>query len=413
MGSRVVLTGIGVVSPIGIGKTDFWQNLISGKTGIRPISLFDAETYPSKVAGEISDFISTDHFSAKAANRISRASQFALIAAKQAYNDARLEHIDPYRTDVVMGTGTSAFDIIEQEIFKSPSAGKKFEKGLIDPLAMTKAFANAPACAIALEYQTKSYTTTVTTACASALNAIGHAYHRIRADEADVAIAGSVDTPINHLIYGAFCAARFLTTGETAEAAVSPFDKRRTKRALGEGAAVFILEDLEHAIDRGATIYAEITGFSQSAENVNELYMLDTTGAKWADHLTTTLKKSRSKSTIDCINAHAPSDKLSDAAEATAIKMVFGSRGTQIPVHSIKGAVGQGFSVAGAFQIAASSLSLSLGMIPPTFNYEEPDTDCDVNVSLDSRPKKISTALVNAHGIGGINSSLILERFEE
>ncbi len=407
---RVALTGIGVVSPIGIGKQPFWDNLLAGKTGIKPITLFDAETYPSRLAGEISDFDATRYLPAKTAKRFSRATQFALIAAEEAISDSGLKGFDPYRTDVIMGTGTSAFDVIEKEIMKSPSRGSRYDPGILDPLAMTKAFANAPACAIALTHGVESYVTTVTTACASAINALGHAYHRIRSGEADIAISGSVDTPINRMVYGAFCAARFLTTGLTAEDAVCPFDERRTKRALGEGAAVFILEDMEYAISRGARIYAEITGYRQSAENVNELYMLDATGQRWAEHLKNLFHGQGSGTEINFINAHAPSDKHSDAAEATAIGMVFGSKGKTIPTASIKGAVGQGFSVAGAMQVAASALAIEHQNIPGTFNLEHPDPACEMNVSKQSRPSEVSGVLINAHGIGGINSSLIIEK---
>jgi 3-oxoacyl-(acyl-carrier-protein) synthase len=408
--SRVVLTGIGIVSPIGIGKTEFWDNLVAGETGIKPITLFDCSTYPSKLAAEVSNFDPTKYMTEKTAGRFSRATQFALVAAQQAYEDSGIRELDPYRTDVIMGTATSAFDVLEKEIFKSPSSGREFEKGVTDPMVMIKTYANAPACAIALHYQTQSYTTTVTTACASAINALGHAYMRIKAGETDVALTGSVDTPINHLIYGAFCAARFLTTGLTAETAVAPFDKRRTKRALGEGSAVFILEDLEHALARDARIYGEITGFAQSTENINEIFMLDASGNKWADHLRGLLKRKKSIRKIDCINAHAPSDRQSDAAEAHAIQMVFGAQGTKMPAHSIKGAVGQGFSVAGALQVAAAAMSIEGQIVPGTFNYSEPDHECQVNVSRFSRTENISSVLVNAHGLGGINSSIVLER---
>jgi 3-oxoacyl-[acyl-carrier-protein] synthase II len=407
---RVALTGIGVVSPIGIGKAAFWENLVAGKTGIKPITLFDAESYPSRLAGEISDFDPLKYLPEKTVKRFSRATQFALIAAKEALDDSGIGQIDPYRTDVIMGTGTSAFDVIEEQIFKSPSAGRKFEQGVVDPLAMTKAFANAPACAIALTHGTKSYITTVTTACASAINALGHAYHRIRMGEADTVITGSVDTPINHLIYGAFCAARFLTTGRTAEEAVCPFDERRTRRALGEGAGVFILEDWDQAVSRGAKIYAEITRHHQSAENVNELYMLDVTGKRWADHLASLFQSGPQPQDIDAISAHAPSDRLSDAAETQAIHMTFGACSKTIPVHSIKGAVGQGFSVAGAMQVASCALALERQVIPGTFNYQNPDPACNLDIVTAARAAHINSVLINAHGIGGINSSLIMEK---
>lgn len=398
------------MSPIGIGKETFWGNLTTGKTGIKPITLFDASSYPSSLAGEITEFDPALYLPEKKAKRFSRATQFALIAAEEALKDSGLSDLDPLRTDVVLGTGTSAFDIIEEQIFKSPTAGRVFEPGVVDPLGMTKAFANAPACAIALNYGLQSYVTTVTTACASALNAIGQAYFRIKSGEADFAISGSVDTPINHMIYGAFCAAKFLTTGKTAETAVCPFDERRTKRALGEGAGIFILEDLEHALNRRARIYGEITAFRQTAENVNELYMLDTSGKRWSDHLKNLFSRGKSAAKVDHINAHAPSDRYSDATESLAIKMAFGDRSKEIPMTSIKGAVGQGFSVAGALQVAASALSIEHQLVPGIFNYKQPDQECEINATDHARPAKVNKVLINAHGIGGINSSLILEK---
>ncbi|MBX7086652.1 MAG: beta-ketoacyl-[acyl-carrier-protein] synthase family protein [Leptospirales bacterium] len=412
MSNRIpVITGIGIISPIGIGKSAFWESLISGQSGFDWISSFDATSFPCKIAAEVRNFKPEDHLTRRQVRYLSRSSQFACAAFQLARDDALLSSFDPIRTDVIIGTATSGFAVIAEQVFKSPTALREYRAGDVDPMGMIKSFIFAPAAAVAYLSRVSGYVSTVSSACASGINAVGLAADRIKAGLCDVAITGGSDTPINHFVLSALSAAGMLNTEEREPAsAIRPFDSDRTKQGLGEGSVILVMEEKEHAISRGAIAYAEIAGFQHSTENANELFLLEPSGRRWAEVLRGAVGKN--DRLVTHINAHAPGDRHIDAAEASALRAVFGDRTSSIPVASIKGATGQGFSSAGMFQIAAALLSLSTGQIPPTRNCEAPDKSLGLRVS---RPSDTATTgshvLVSAHGVGGVNGALLFKEY--
>jgi len=409
---RVVITGIGVVSPIGIGIDDFWKNLLAGKTGMGEITLFDPSSFPSRIAAEVKNFDPLNYLSRMQVQSYSRASQFACSAVKLAIDDGSMDDLDPYRTDVIIGSAVSSLDIIEKEALKSPTYTVEYKPGVVNPLSILKAFISAPASAVALMLKSKGYVTTVSSACSSGINAIGLASQRIIDGHSDTAVAGGVDTPITRFVLHALCDADFLSTkNENPEDALCPFDLRHSKSALGEGAAMFILEEYNQAVSRRAKIYGEILDFAQQTENINELFMIDNQGENWAETISNVLKH-KNTNKPDHIDAHGPSDSSIDKIETIAIKKALGKKAYKSSVSSIKGSIGSSMSAAGALQIASASMALYTGKIPPNYNYKISDPDCDLK-----HPAKMQSSssmnhiLVNSHGLGGNNASLLLKRF--
>jgi len=406
-----VITGVGVVSPIGVGKLEFWKNLTGGKSGFGRIEQFDASTFPCKIAAEVKSFQPEEYLTKRQIRFLSRASQFACAAFKMAFEDSELAHFDPNRTDVVIGCATSGFAIIAEQVQQSPTALREYRSGDVDPLGMIKSFLFAPAAAVAYLAQARGYVTTVSSACASGLNAVGLAADRIRSGYSDVAIAGGTDTPINHFILSALCAAGMLNvTSDSPVKAVRPFDSDRTKQALGEGSVVLIIEEKQHAIERGARVYAEIGGCTHTTENMNELFLLQTSGEQWADVMRDAI--GTVTESVGHISAHAPGDQHIDAAEAAAFRLVFGKAVKSIPVTSIKGAVGQGFSSAGMFQIAAAAMTFQTKTLPPTINCDSPDSALGIRVATKISDRKPGTSvLISGHAVGGVDSAILLQEF--
>ncbi len=409
---RVVLTGIGVVSPVGIGKEKFFQSLLAGKTGVDRISQFDPSSFPSQIAAEVNDFEPQRYLTERQIKSYSRASQFACAATTMAIEDSNLQNFDPYSMDVVLGCAISSFNEVDKAVANHPFSGLTYSREHTDPLSSMKVVIHSPACAIALMCGAKGYVSVLSSGCNSALNAIGMAAMRLRYGEARVAISGGVDTPISRLILSGLNRTRMLQTSnnENPKEALCPFDLRHTQSVIGEGAAIFVLEDLEHALTRQAPIYAEVLGFSQAAENINELYFLDHSGDQWVKVVQAALQRSRLKK-VDHINAHGPSDKFIDRTETICLKKALGKSAHQIPITSIKGAVGSGFTSAIALQVAAAAISLDRGILPPIYNYHLPDPECDLDFISHPLKRKVATALINTHSLGGINASLVLKSF--
>ena len=405
-----VITGIGIVSPVGIGKELFWENLLNRQTGISKISKFDVSGFPSQIAGEVRDFEPKDFLSRAQTKRFSRVTQFACASSIMAFNDSGLEKLDPYRTDIILGSATCAFDELDKQVFNNPTGGLKWVEGSFKKNGMGRVFANAPACAVSLLYNIKGHVTTISSACASGLNAVGMAVERIEDGRSDVAFAGGADCAVNHFNLNLFSAANALSTGNSnPENALCPFDERRTKSVLAEAAGVFVIEEKEHAIARGADIYGEIVSFSQEYENVNEFFMMDMTGEKWSEAIEKAVDKYKNR--IDYISAHGPSDMNIDLAETRALEIVFGQRLNKIPISSIKGSTGSPLGAAGALQLASGALSLKSKQLPPTYNYKIPDPDCSLNIVKEAtRVDKLDHVLVNTRGLGGVSISLVLRR---
>lgn len=409
---RCVITGMGVVSPIGTGLEKFWDNLLAGKTGVDDIKNFDASSFPTRIAAEVKDFVPEEHLTKREITYYSKMTQYAVAAAKMAVRDSALKHVDPFRSGVLFGSGVSAFEIIEKNAKKSPTALTRFTPGEIDPIDMNRAIIHGPSAAIALATNAKSYVSTIASACSSGVNALGLASQRIQDGREDIIIAGGGDTPVSYLLWSGFCAARFLTMkNDDPKDALCPFDARRTKGTLGEGAGVFVLEEERHARARGARIYGEITSFFQGTENTNELFMIDITGKKWSEILQHAIGRKRK---FDYISAHAPSDVFVDKTEVNALKSTLGeSRLARVPVSSVKGAIGSGMATAGALQMAAAAMTLHTGEIPPVYNYREPDPDCDLNLANEKKKSKdIKRILINAKAVGGFTSHIIMEKYK-
>lgn len=406
---RCVITGIGVVSPIGVTKDSFWQNILAGKTGVGKVTRFDASSFPSAMAAEVTDFDETAYLDERQRKYFGKSSRYAYAAAKMAMEDAMLMHPDPLQTDVLIGCAVGAYEALEKALTTSRKKLLEFEPGLMDMADLLQSVTYSPASAVALLAQAEGYVSTVSSSCVSGINAIGLAAERIREGKARIVFTGGVDTPISPIVMGAL-AGSGMTPRETAtgEAMLCPFDQRRTKSVLGEGAGIFVLEEYHHAKARNARIYAEIVSFAQGAENVNELFMPDRSTESWARVIRKAVSKVKKK--IGYINAHAPSDRVLDRIETDVLTNVFGKNGVKdMWSSSIKGATGSPFSAAGAFQVAASALALHTKEIPPNYNYMVPDPDCDLNIIAERKAApKLKTVLVNGHGLGGLNSALVL-----
>ncbi|MBX3722941.1 MAG: beta-ketoacyl-[acyl-carrier-protein] synthase family protein [Turneriella sp.] len=406
---RCVVTGIGIISPLGSSKEIFWENLLAGKTGVGEIEGFDASTFPAAIAAEVKDFDEAEHLSGHQSKYLGKASKFAYAAAKMALADAALPEPDPLQTDVLIGCAVGSYEALEKALELSRSKLLEFEPGLIDMKDLLQSVTYSPASAVALLAKSEGYVSTISSSCVSGINAIGLAAERIQSGKARIVITGGVDTPISRIVMGALAGSKMTPAkGDSVEDALCPFDQRRTKSVLGEGAGIFILEEYEYAKARHARIYAEIAGFAQGSENVNELYMLDRTTKSWARVIRKALEKVKGK--VSYVNAHAPSDQLLDRTETRVLEQIFGERELQaVEVSSIKGATGSPFSAAGAFQVAASAMALATKEIPPNYNYKVPDPECQLNVVPSrKRAPKLKTVLVNGHGLGGLNSALVL-----
>lgn len=405
---RAVITGIGVISPIGIGIHSYWKNLMAGKCGIKKISQFNPDTFPCQIAGEV-EWQPERYLNKRGIKHYSRATQFAVTAARLAFQDSGLEGLDPVDTAVITGTGAPAVEQIENQILDNDVDLGRFEADKRqDPTSLIKGMISAPASAIALSLGTHGHVETVSATCASAFSALGRALERIKAGREDVIIAGGVDAPITRIYMQALCASKAIAFdyNDRPREALRPFEKNRTRSVLAEGAGIFVCESAGHARARGARIYCDIESFSMGSENTNELFLLEREGRRWSD----VIRRAVGRAPIDLICAHGPGDKTIDRVEISALNASLGRRARRIPVTSTKGATGSSFSAAGALQLAAAAMTLHTGRIPPTRNYEVPDPECNLNIISKPIRKRPRSVLVNVHGLGGINAAIVLKR---
>ncbi|HYA91026.1 MAG TPA: beta-ketoacyl-[acyl-carrier-protein] synthase family protein [Thermodesulfobacteriota bacterium] len=407
---RVVITGMGVVAPNGIGIEPFWDSLVHGRSAVRRITHFDASSYPCQVAAEVPDFDPTDYMDSKTAKRLARFAQFALAASKLAAGDSRLDlgTIDLRRTGVFIGTGIGGGDWIENQyaIF--------LEKGIkrLSPYGAIVICTHSAVGIISCELGLKGPNTTVAAACNSGLDAIYLAYNTIRLGDADIMFAGAGEAPITPCNVGLFCAGGILTKqNREPERALKPFDINGDGIALGEGGAVLILEELQKARARKAKIYGEILGYASGNESYN-LFGIDPSGDAAATTMNRALKNAQLRPQhIDYINAHGNGLPEYDLNETSAIKKVFGELAYQIPVSSIKPITGQSFAVTGILQMITCMLVINKGIIPPTKNLANPAKDCDLDYVVNSfRTRKVNITVMNAHGFGGSHTVVIVGR---
>jgi 3-oxoacyl-[acyl-carrier-protein] synthase II len=411
---RVVITGMGVVAPNGIGIDNFWDSLVHGRSAVRRITHFDASTYPCQVAAEVPDFNPTDYMDPKTEKRLARFAQFALASSKMSIEDSKidLDKVDPYRTGVVIGTGIGGGDFSENQhvIF--------MEKGIkrLSPFASIMICTHSAVGIISCELGLKGINTTIASACNSGLDAICLAYNAIRLGDADVMLAGAGEAPITPYIVALFCAGSILTRndGVTPDKALKPFDRNGDGIVLGEGGASLILEDLQNALKRNAKIYGEIIGYASGNETY-DLFKIDPSGKTASIVMKRALTNANIKPTdIKYINAHGNGLLEYDLNETSAIKKVFGESAYQIPITSIKPITGQSFSVTGILQMITCLLVINKNIIPPTINHFNPHPNCDLDyVPNHFRKSEVNIALMNAHGFGGSHTVMIVSRFNK
>ncbi len=403
-----VITGIGVVSPIGVGIEAAWANCLAGKSGVGKITLFDASSFPCDMAAEVRDFRTGDFFEEKEGRIYSRGSQFAVAAFKMAKADSGLESFDSPNTDVIIGAAQLDFGAIEREVLESSSKLTEFNPAM-EFVGLMQTIISIPANLISKYAGAGGYVTTNSAACSSGLDALNTAAERIENGSCHTCIAGGVDTPVARLVLNSFCIAKALCTekGKDPETVIRPFDRFRTKSVLGEGATILILEEKKRALARGARVYCEFRPGIQTSENNNFVLGSQKTGERWEETIRRTLRKGRLK-TPDVINAHAPSDWSQDWLEAQIFMRIWGKKLSRIPITSIKGNWPGAMAPTGAFQAAIAAKSIYEQKIPPIVNHEIPEERmAGMNFVKVPLKKRIRSVLISAHGIGGFNTAAI------
>ena len=409
---RVVITGMGAITPVGLTVAETWDALAAGRSGIGHITHWDASDWPVRIAGEIKGFDPDKFIPRREARRLARCTQIATVAAHEALAQSGLPQPfdDPERVGVLIGSTLGGFE-------RTIEAIEKFwETGLsrVSPFAITSGIPNMPTHHVGYTFQALGYCTTISTACATGTQAIGESVEVIRRGAADVMIAGGVEAVVNYVPYAGFIAVRALSTrNDEPERASRPFDAERDGFVISEGVGLMVLERLSHAKARGASILGEVMGYAASGDAYHEIAP-DPEGIGPSRAIRWALENARvSPEEIDYVNAHAAATPLGDAAETKAIKRVFGERAYQIPVSSNKSMIGHCFAGAGAIESVATVMTLLHGVIPPTINYETPDPECDLDcVPNEARPANIRIALKNSFGMGGQNACLVLARYD-
>jgi len=411
LGVRTVITGMGIISPVGTGLEQFWQAITGGISGVRRITQFDVSEYRTQMAGLVPDFDPTRYMEKKEARRMDRVAQFAVATAAMALEDAGLnpDDIDCDRVGVVLGSGIGGIQTLVEQ------ARVLFERGpgRLSPFLVPMMIGNMAAGLVALRFGFCGPNATLVTACASSNNAIGDAARMIERGEADVIIAGGTEAAITPLALGGFSAMKAMSNrNDEPEKASRPFDSGRDGFVMAEGAAILVLESLEHAVGRGARIYAEFGGYGISCDAYH-MTAPEPEGRGAARAMTAALHDAGTKpEEVDYINAHGTSTPLGDVAETKAIKLVFGEQ-PRVLVSSTKSMTGHLLGAAGGLEAVASVLSIRHGVIPPTINYEEPDPDCDLDyVPNKARPYPVKVALSNGFGFGGHNATLLFKKYE-
>jgi 3-oxoacyl-[acyl-carrier-protein] synthase II len=402
---------LGVVAPNGVGTGEFWEACLNGKSGIGKITSFDTSDFGSKIAGEIRHFDPLDHLPEKLAKKVDRFAQLGLAASQMALDDSGLdlEREARGRAGSIIGSGLGGVLFHEEQIL----AG--YEKGAhrLSPLCVPRITPNAVAAHIAIVHGLLGPSMVISTACASGTHAIGESLRKIQTGEADIILTGGAEAPLTRFSFGAYCALRVLSKRNDAPHEASrPFDRDRDGFVLAEGAAVLVLEELGHALRRGAHIYAEIIGYGSSS-GAHHIVAPAPQGRDAAATMTLALNDAGiAPWEVSYINAHGTATRANDVAETHAIKHVFGGFAPQLPISSTKSMTGHALGAAGAIEAAACCLALDYQVIPPTINYENPDPECDLDyVPNTYRIAKIDTAMSNSFGFGSVNACLLFARY--
>lgn len=414
MKRRVVITGLGVVSPVGIGTEAFWDGLLSGKSGIGPITQFDASDFPVKIAGEVKDFDAEKYVGdRKTVRHMDRNAQFAVAAAKMAAEDAKLDMTkeDPNRAGTIIGSGIGGIITMEDTVRKIESRGPS----KVNPFAVPMMIANMASGQVSIHFGLMGPVLTDVTACASGTNAIGQALRFIQCGDADIMFAGGTEAAVCATPMAGFAAMKALSSRDCPpEEASCPFDLRRDGFVLGEGSGVLILEELEHAKARGAHIYAELAGYGSNGDAYH-MTAPRPGGALQLLCMEKALKDAGvSPEEVSYINAHGTSTHLNDLNESTAIKELLGKHAYEIPVNSTKSMTGHLLGAAGAVEAVVCALSIEKNRVHPTINLVEKDPECDLDyVTEGPRDVQVDVAMSNSFGFGGHNAVIVLKRFEK
>ncbi len=410
-GRRVVITGIGVITPIGSGVERFWNGLMEGRSGIRPITRFDPRDYPCRIAAEV-DFDALDYFDRRDARKMDRFSQFSVVAARMAYEDGNLRgSADPERTGVIIGTGMGGLESLTREtqilMEKGPSR--------VSPFLIPMMIANMASGHAAIDLGLQGPINSVVTACATGTSAIGEAFRVVERGDADVMLAGGTEASIQPLALAGFSSMKALSTqNHLGPRACRPFDKERDGFVMGEGAGVLVVESLSHAVQRGARIYAEVTGYGMSSDAYH--ITSPSPGGQGAARAmkNAIVSAGIGPEDVDYVNAHGTSTPANDPTETMAIKNALGSHAYRVLVSSTKSMIGHLLGAAGAVETAATVLTLQRQIVAATINYEVPDPECDLDyVPNQPRAARVNLALKNSFGFGGQNACLILKRYLE
>jgi 3-oxoacyl-[acyl-carrier-protein] synthase II len=408
MRRRVVVTGIGAITPIGITGSQLWNGVRAERSAVRSLTRFDPSVFRSHNAAEVNEFVPTDHLEAKRAKRLDRFGQFSVVAARQALEDARIDLAaeDRDRIGSMMGTALGGVAYAEDQL------GAFLTQGIrgVDPTLALTVFGGASSCNIAIEFGVTGPNSTNSMSCASGTIAIGDAFRQVRDGYADVMIAGGAEAPLAPLCFGAFALIRAMSTRNDDPASASrPFDRDRDGFVMGEGAAVLILEERSRAVARGASIYAEVLGYGMTNDAHHMTAPLPD-GSQAARSISIALADANiAAGEIGYVNAHGSSTPLNDSTETIAIKRVLGEHAYRIPVSSTKGYYGHALGASGAIEAAICAMALRNRWIPPTVNLRTPDAACDLDyVPASGRAVDLDVVLSNSFGFGGINAALLM-----
>lgn len=411
MKRRVVVTGLGAVTPIGNTVPEFWQGIREGRVGIGEITRFDTESFKVKLAAEVEDFDAAERMDPKAAKRMERFSQYAVAAAREAFADAdlHLEEEDPFRAGVIVGSGIGSLETVESEYAKILKGNVK----RVAPLMVPKMISNMAAGNISIQLGLRGKCTNVVTACASGTHCIGDAFRAIQYDDADIMLAGGAESCICPTGVAGFQALTALTTETDPARASIPFDKDRSGFVLGEGAGVVVLEELQHALARGARIYAELVGYGATGDAFH-ITSPSEDGSGAAKAMELAMKEGGVRpSEVDYINAHGTATHHNDLYETRAIKAAFGEAAENVVINSTKSMIGHLLGAAGGVEFVVCAKAVEENYIHQTVGTRETDGECDLNYAIGAPvEKEVRYALTNSLGFGGHNASLLLKKYE-
>lgn len=409
MSRRVVVTGMGAITPIGLGVDAFWENVKKGEIGFAPITKFDASEYKCKLAAEVKDFDGKNYMDPKAAKRMELFCQYAVAAAKEAMEDAGLdmEREDPFRVGVSVGSGIGSLQAMERE------HSKLLEKGpsRVNPLLVPMMICNMAAGNVSIQFGLKGKSLNVVTACATGTNSIGEAFRSIQYGDADVMLAGGTESSVTPIGIAGFTALTALSSSEDPKRCSIPFDKDRSGFVMGEGSAIVVLEELEHALSRGAHIYAEVVGYGCTSDAFHITSPAED-GSGAAKAMEYAMEDGGvDKSQVKYINAHGTSTHHNDLFETRAIKLVFGEHAKDLKINSTKSMVGHLLGAAGAIEFVTCVKEMEEGFLHQTVGLTEADPECDLDYCMEPVNQEIEYALSNSLGFGGHNCSILIKKY--